>query len=430
MRTLSNAGELNPGEEPRPVDGDVVADRARPHARRARRAVRDRARRTPPCPTRSATSSSGSGAGSALAAPIRFDDGVWGVLEAYSAVGAPPFTPSHVRFARGAVRPGRDGDRPRRAVLAAGVARLPGPAHAAAEPARARRAAGGGGRALRRRRGGELALLFCDLDGLKDVNDRHGHDAGDRALQAAGAALAEAAEAFPGSFTSRLGGDEFCVLMEGHGADAARALARDASRAARRRARRAAHLLLRRRRASTPSTAARPTCSAPPTPRSTPPSASAAAGVFVAEPGIPPRSGAEAGVAPALPRRRPARARGARARPCSSCSTATSTARASWRGSRRSTGAFAEAFDAARWAISRRAARGGGGRDRARRRSGATAHDARRPLQRRGRVLRARRLPAHRGDARARRRLRDRRRATRRPTRASARCWPSGASRP
>jgi diguanylate cyclase (GGDEF)-like protein len=77
--------------------------------------------------------------------------------------------------------------------------------------------------------GRELALLFCDLDGLKDVNDRHGHDAGDSALQAAGHALAEAAAAFPGSFTSRLGGDEFCVLMEGYGADAARALARDAA---------------------------------------------------------------------------------------------------------------------------------------------------------------------------------------------------------
>jgi Diguanylate cyclase, GGDEF domain len=46
---------------------------------------------------------------------------------------------------------------------------------------------------------------------------------------AAGQALVDAAEAFPGSFTSRLGGDEFCVLMEGYGAEAARALARDAS---------------------------------------------------------------------------------------------------------------------------------------------------------------------------------------------------------
>ena len=39
------------------------------------------------------------GRGSALATPIRFDNRVWGMLEAYSAVGAPPFTASHVRFA-------------------------------------------------------------------------------------------------------------------------------------------------------------------------------------------------------------------------------------------------------------------------------------------------------------------------------------------
>jgi diguanylate cyclase (GGDEF)-like protein len=77
--------------------------------------------------------------------------------------------------------------------------------------------------------GGDLALVFCDLDGLKEINDRHGHDAGDRALQAAGRALTEAAAAFPGSFTSRLGGDEFCVLMEGYGPDAARALVRGAA---------------------------------------------------------------------------------------------------------------------------------------------------------------------------------------------------------
>ena len=50
-----------------------------------------------------------------------------------------------------------------------------------------------------------------------------------RALLAAARALSEAAEAFPGAMTTRLGGDEFCVLMDGYTVDHARALARDAA---------------------------------------------------------------------------------------------------------------------------------------------------------------------------------------------------------
>ena len=168
------------------------------------------------------------GRGSALASPIRFGDGVWGVLEAYSPLGAPPFTASHVRFAEAlcaqvATAIGRAELFSRLESLAYQdpLTRLPNRRglDERLEEAVARGLV----------TGGDLALLFCDLDGLKDVNDNFGHDAGDRALQNAGRALAEAAEAYPGSFTSRLGGDEFCVLMEGYGSDAARALARDAA---------------------------------------------------------------------------------------------------------------------------------------------------------------------------------------------------------
>ena len=164
-----------------PGDGDVAADRARPDARRARRAVRDRARARRAARRRSARSSSSIGRGSALACPIRVGDRVWGVLEAYSAVGAPPFTTSHVRFAEAlcaqvATAIGRAELFSRLESLAYEdpLTRLP---NRRALDERLEEAVA---RALATAR--ELSLLFCDLDGLKEVNDRHGHDAGDHAL--------------------------------------------------------------------------------------------------------------------------------------------------------------------------------------------------------------------------------------------------------
>ena len=66
------------------------------------------------------------------------------------------------------------------------------------------------------RDGIDVALLFCDLDGFKTVNDRHGHGAGDRLLVAVGDRLRKVVETRveDHAVIARLGGDEFTVLLE------------------------------------------------------------------------------------------------------------------------------------------------------------------------------------------------------------------------
>jgi diguanylate cyclase (GGDEF)-like protein len=72
-----------------------------------------------------------------------------------------------------------------------------------------------------RRNGTRLAILFVDLDGFKQVNDRYGHDAGDHLLatftQRLKRCLRESdtfARHGLSDTAARLGGDEFVVLVD------------------------------------------------------------------------------------------------------------------------------------------------------------------------------------------------------------------------
>lgn len=67
-----------------------------------------------------------------------------------------------------------------------------------------------------RSRGESLSLLFLDLDRFKDINDRFGHDAGDRALQTMAAVMRE--ELRDVDEIGRYGGEEFVVALPGVGA--------------------------------------------------------------------------------------------------------------------------------------------------------------------------------------------------------------------
>ena len=64
---------------------------------------------------------------------------------------------------------------------------------------------------LKRAHKNEASLLFIDVDYFKQVNDRFGHEAGDRILIEFSAALRELFG--DGSYISRYGGDEFVVLV-------------------------------------------------------------------------------------------------------------------------------------------------------------------------------------------------------------------------
>jgi diguanylate cyclase (GGDEF)-like protein len=68
--------------------------------------------------------------------------------------------------------------------------------------------------------GYRFAVLFCDLDGFKAINDRHGHDAGDVVLVEAARRLQRVLGDHGGT-VARLGGDEFVVICEGALDDAA-----------------------------------------------------------------------------------------------------------------------------------------------------------------------------------------------------------------
>ena len=56
-----------------------------------------------------------------------------------------------------------------------------------------------------------LAVLVCDLNGFKQINDRHGHLVGNQVLKAVGAALRDSCREY--DYVARMGGDEFVLLL-------------------------------------------------------------------------------------------------------------------------------------------------------------------------------------------------------------------------
>ena len=71
-----------------------------------------------------------------------------------------------------------------------------------------------------------LSVAFCDIDHFKKVNDVHGHETGDRVIQAIGQVLARISD--DRCHVARHGGEEFVVLIRGRSVDDTKAMLDDA----------------------------------------------------------------------------------------------------------------------------------------------------------------------------------------------------------
>ncbi|HET6860243.1 MAG TPA: sensor domain-containing diguanylate cyclase [Streptomyces sp.] len=158
------------------------------------------------------------GRGSCVVAPIVLRGRAWGELYVARPVGAPVFGRSDADFATVLA-----------SVAAAGIAqteRLEEVRRLAyTDPltglANRRAVDMGLDAAVERHRasGAVVSLVVCDLNGLKRVNDTHGHAVGDRLLERFGSVLSLCGAMLPGALAARLGGDEFCLLAVGPTAD-------------------------------------------------------------------------------------------------------------------------------------------------------------------------------------------------------------------
>jgi diguanylate cyclase (GGDEF)-like protein len=230
LRTIINVGELGPGEERYPADeayplsADRTGRRLLHEGRGYFNAVDD-----PDLDPFCAARLERLGKESDVGVPILVEDEAWGEVYATTAPGQPRFRGEDVRFLEAVA--GQLALAIGRAELFMRVSRLAyedpltGLANRRALEERLERAVG---RAAER--GSDLAVLLCDVDELKAINDAAGHAAGDRALRRVGEALVAAAATRPGCLVGRLAGDEFCIVVDGGALADARAIAADTLR--------------------------------------------------------------------------------------------------------------------------------------------------------------------------------------------------------
>lgn len=232
LRTLVNDGELGPGQVHDPVDETYLLSEY-PLARKMladgvgyAQSLDDED--IDPAVRRILVEE---GKHCALAVPIMYEGRMWGELWASRSAGQPVFTDDDVDFAR--IVSAQVGAGIAQAEHLARVERLAytddltGLANRRAFEDRLDEAL-----SLYRSHGLPVGIVVVDVNGLKRINDRHGHVAGDSSLLTFASELSAAASTYADALAARLGGDEFCVLVMGSSGDDVVALAQDICRRA------------------------------------------------------------------------------------------------------------------------------------------------------------------------------------------------------
>ena len=193
LRTLVNVGDLAPGEERHPVDEIYAVD----GDRELRRVLEEGGTYycsldDPEIPAIEADLLRALGKHSCVAVPIAFGGETWGQIWAARTAEQEPFSERDARFLHAIS--GQVGSAIGRAEVFSRVSEL---AHSDGLTGLANRRAFDEALEVAvleaRRTGNDLALLLCDMDNLKDVNDHSGHEAGDAALRTVADALRKSA---------------------------------------------------------------------------------------------------------------------------------------------------------------------------------------------------------------------------------------------
>ena len=225
LRTLINVGELGPGEERWPHDEYYPLAEYGEVAELLRQGeVYVNAVDAPDADPAATQLLRELGKESELAVPVMYESAMWGELWATGA-GGRRFGPDDIRLLKAIAA---------QVSVAIGRAELFSEVSQFAYEDPLTRLANRRGLDERLRELGSedvaSTLLVCDVDRLKEVNDRDGHPAGDALLRGIADALSAVASAYPGSLVARLGGDEFCVVLPGRPLTDAEEFARAASR--------------------------------------------------------------------------------------------------------------------------------------------------------------------------------------------------------